>query len=374
MGLGGRLDATNVCDAPLASIITSISREHWQVLGPTLSHIATEKAGILKQNCPAIIGNLPTEAQQVVADKIKQLNCPSIWVESAKIEESEVTSNREEGIVNKNLIAYSPLRAKHLDSQILVKQQELSPKCFAPTSNVPHSKQPTPHSPQWAEYQGIKYPLPLLGDIQLTNSAIAIATIQLLKTQGWHISEDAIISGMAKTKWPGRLQWITWQNHRILIDGAHNPEAAKALRHYVDTLDILPKSRKGEALANQNADFPSNLPAPMLHPYSQESISTKNLFNSPIAWVMGMLSTKDHSDIFQALLRPNDRLYLVPVPDPNSADPEKLSAIAKTICPEIFECATYPSTESALHTATNNNNLIVICGSLYLIGDFLKQK
>lgn len=332
VGLGGRLDATNVCDAPLVSIITSISREHWQILGPTIADIAREKAGILKANCPAIIGVLPPEAKQVVKDKIEQLNCPAIWVQPATSQKSLVKSTNEEGKENNH-------------SQIL----------------------------EWAEYEGIKYPLPLLGEIQLINSAIAISAIKLLQTRGWHISEDAIISGMAKTQWPGRLQWITWQNHRILIDGAHNPDAAKALRHYVDTLDFLPKSSQGEALAKENPEFTSNLPAPMLHPYSRESISTKNLFNSPITWVMGMLSTKEHSDIFQALLRPHDRLYLVPVPDPNSANPETLSAIAKTICPEITQCSTYPNIESALHTATNNNSLIVICGSLYLIGDFLKQ-
>ena len=56
VGLGGRLDATNVCDRPLVSIITSISRDHWQRLGPTLADIAREKAGILKPNCPAIVG------------------------------------------------------------------------------------------------------------------------------------------------------------------------------------------------------------------------------------------------------------------------------------------------------------------------------
>jgi dihydrofolate synthase/folylpolyglutamate synthase len=56
VGLGGRLDATNVCDRPLVSIITSISWEHWQRLGPTIAHIAREKAGILKPGCPAICG------------------------------------------------------------------------------------------------------------------------------------------------------------------------------------------------------------------------------------------------------------------------------------------------------------------------------
>ena len=64
VGLGGRLDATNVCHQPMVTVITSISWEHWQKLGPTLSHIAGEKAGILKPRCPAIVGVLPPEAKK----------------------------------------------------------------------------------------------------------------------------------------------------------------------------------------------------------------------------------------------------------------------------------------------------------------------
>ncbi|MGH2412512.1 MAG: bifunctional folylpolyglutamate synthase/dihydrofolate synthase, partial [Microcystaceae cyanobacterium] len=74
VGLGGRLDATNVCPHPLVTIITSISREHWQQLGSTLTEIATEKAGILKPGCPAVIGHLPSEAKIVVDSRIQALN------------------------------------------------------------------------------------------------------------------------------------------------------------------------------------------------------------------------------------------------------------------------------------------------------------
>ncbi|HBB33398.1 MAG TPA: bifunctional folylpolyglutamate synthase/dihydrofolate synthase [Cyanobacteria bacterium UBA8803] len=276
VGLGGRLDATNVCDRPLATIITSISREHWQVLGPTLADITTEKAGILKPNCPAILGPLPPEACHVVEKRIQQLDCPVIWVEPA------------------------------------VEMENGKRAC----------------------YQGIEYPLPLPGQIQLTNSAIAIATLQTLVARGWHISPDAIASGMAQTTWRGRLQWTTWQGHRLLLDGAHNPAAAQALRHYVDTL------------------------------------------NTPITWVVGILSTKDHADIFRALLRPSDRLYLVPVPDRSSAAPDTLEAIAREICPELAECFSYPNLATALDVAVSNSadepdNLIVLCGSLYLVGYFL---
>ncbi len=284
VGLGGRLDATNVCDNPLATIITSISLEHWQQLGDTIAKITTEKAGILKPNCPAIIGTLPPDAIAVVTERIAALNCPTTWVKPA------VTTP---------------------------KTQETS---LAPSA-LP-----------WVEFGGITYPLALLGEMQLTNSAIAIATIDRLRQAGWEISNAAIVSGMANTQWLGRIQSTTWAGHKLLIDGAHNAAAAIALRQYVDTL----------------------------HP--------------PTSWVMGMLSTKAHLEIFRALLRPRDRLYLVPVPGHSSADPATLADLARSIHADL-SIDTYPDLitglTAAIDTATNTHQL-VLCGSLYLVGNFLK--
>ncbi|WP_449417885.1 bifunctional folylpolyglutamate synthase/dihydrofolate synthase [Phormidium nigroviride] len=292
VGLGGRLDATNVCETPLVSIITSISREHWQVLGPTLADIAGEKAGILKQNCPAVIGQLPLEAKAVIEKRLEQLNCPAIWPKPALD-------------LGKNWVEYQP----------------------EPNTNI---NLPTPTI-------AIKYPLPLLGEIQLMNSALAIATCQILQQQGWKISETAIQNGMENTKWPGRLQWTTWGNHKLLVDGAHNPAAAIALRQYVDTLAHLYPQKKGKS------------------------------------WVMGMLSTKDHADIFKAVLATGDRLYLVPVPDHSSAEPEELAKLALSICPTLSHCQTYPDLLTALDTAIGED-LTILCGSLYLIGYFFQQQ
>ena len=181
-------------------------------------------------------------------------------------------------------------------------------------------------------YQGIEYSLPLQGAIQLNNSALAIAALQILQHLGWEISREAIAAGMAKTSWRGRLEWITWQNHQLLIDGAHNPDAAIALLDYVNTLEV-----------------------------------------QSVTWVMGMLSTKDHADIFRALLQPGDRLYLVPVPDHSSADPTELATLADKICPELDDCRTYPDVVTALEVAVGYpENLVVLCGSLYLVGHFLR--
>ena len=278
VGLGGRLDATNVCDNPLITVITSISREHWQQLGPTVAHIAKEKAGIIKPGCPVVMGSLPADAEKVVQSRILELQCP----------------------------IFTPQPSRQINQN-------------------------------WAEYQKIessefiKYPLPLQGQIQLHNSALALAALEILQKQNWQISEQAIIQGMAKTKWTGRMQWITWKSHKLLIDGAHNPASATVLRNYVD------------------------------------SLNTKN-----ITWVMGMLTTKDHGEIFHELLKPGDKLYLVPVPDSNSADLAELAKLATSICPDLNFCHTYSDVLSALDAAfIATDNQVVLCGSLYLIGYFL---
>ncbi len=278
VGLGGRLDATNVCHRPLATVITSISLDHWQYLGPTVADIAREKAGILKPGCPAIVGQIPPEAKTVIEQHIAELNCPVTWVKPATV-------------------------TQHTESLTRV------------------------------TYQGIEYPLPLLGQIQHLNSAIAIATLQTLQQQGWVITSEAISQGMGNTRWLGRIQWTHWHHHPLLIDGAHNPAAAAVLRQYVETLQ--PPS---------------------------------------VSWVMGMLSTKDHHDIFKILLKPGDRLSLVPVPDHRSADPQQLADLAQQICPHLAQVQCYPDLQNALKNVdSDNDSLTVLCGSLYLVGHFFKM-
>ncbi|MDJ0600054.1 MAG: folylpolyglutamate synthase/dihydrofolate synthase family protein [Crocosphaera sp.] len=273
VGLGGRLDATNVCDRPLATIITSLSREHWQQLGPTIQDIAREKAGIFKSKCPVIMGDVPDEVKPVFESRIKALNCPNIWVNSAS----------------------------YTDNNLAI-------------------------------YQDIKYDLPLFGKMQLNNSALAIEAIKILQKKGWKITNHHIRQGIKNTQWLGRVQWFKWRDHFILLDGAHNPAAAKALRHYIDSL------------------------------------------GKSIIWIIGILSTKEHDKVFQELLRENDSLYLVPVPAHSTANPSELAILAATICPKLTQIKTQKTVFSALEEAINSKNsdqIIVIAGSLYLIGHFL---
>ncbi len=310
VGLGGRLDATNVCSQPLVTIITSISREHWQKLGSTVAEIAREKAGILKPGCPAVVGILPADAEKVVRSRALELQCPYIVPQPARqispgwAEYQQAPETRGQG-----------------DSLETRGQGDKGDKGDTGENLlVPNSSNP----------KSIKYRLPLEAQIQLGNSSLALAALEILQQKGWQISQEAIINGIAKTKWLGRMQWTTWRNHKLLIDGAHNPAGAIALRAYVDSLDI-PK----------------------------------------VNWVMGMMAKKDHAEIFQALLRPKDSLYLTPVPDDSSANTSELAKLAQEICPELSDRQTNPDLLSALETAFRaNNNLVILCGSLYLVGHF----
>jgi dihydrofolate synthase/folylpolyglutamate synthase len=301
VGLGGRLDATNVCDRPLVSVITSLSMEHWQRLGPTLADIAREKAGILKPGCPAVIAPQPNAAQAVLQHQLAALNCPTIWVQPAIALDDEWAE-------------FLP----HPPAAISLSHDELSAPLSSPL-------------------QPLKYRLPLEGAHQRINSAVAIATLRILQAQGWHLSDQTITQGLAKTHWPGRMQWLTWQGRPLLIDGAHNPAGAEMLRQYVDQTSHIP---------------------------------------SPISWVLGMMGTKDHADVLRALLREGDRLYLVPVPDHLTADTQALMALAHDLYPHLTKVAAYPDETQALAAADCENaaGTIVLCGSLYLIGHFLRYR
>ncbi|MEA5573986.1 folylpolyglutamate synthase/dihydrofolate synthase family protein [Calothrix sp. UHCC 0171] len=315
VGLGGRLDATNVCPQPLVSVVTSISREHWQQLGSTVTKIAGEKAGIIKAGCPVMMGQLPPDAEQVVFARATELDCQIFQPQAA----AKIT----------NLV----------------------------DNLVPMAEYKSIFSPE----KTITYPLALAGQIQLANSALALATLEVLQHQGWsQITETAMIQGMGKTKWWGRMQWVNWKNkdihqdihqektYKLLLDGAHNPAAAKVLREYVDSLNI-----------------------------------------KSVSWVIGMLSTKEHDKVFAELLRDGDRLYILPVPDHSTATPEELAILAQKICPNLSFCQIYSNLSSAIDAAfsvpdldyfisenanvSQPKNLVVLCGSLYLIGYFLRS-
>jgi dihydrofolate synthase/folylpolyglutamate synthase len=186
VGLGGRLDATNVV-TPVASIITRIDFDHENFLGHSLREIAGEKAGILKEHVPAVFAAQLPEAHQVLLQRATELRCPT--VETAK-------AYRMEGEEIKDGFA----RATAVEI----------------ASGSTYFLEPR-----------------LAGRFQLQNALNAVAAARILQGRNYRITDESIVTGIATTEWPGRLERLqTWPD--VYLDGAHNPGAARELARFLE--------------------------------------------------------------------------------------------------------------------------------------------
>ena len=201
VGLGGRLDATNVI-TPLTSVITSLSYDHMHLLGESLSDIAREKAGIIKPGVPVVSAPQQYEAEHVVNDVAHSLEAPL-------------------SLVGRDWL-YSP-GARDLSGQTLyVWSAAEQPLMDAYVESA--------GGEEWAPP---RYWIPLLGYHQVVNGAVAYATIQVLRNQGLEVKEDAIQKGFHEAQWPGRFQILS-TNPVIVLDAAHNRDSALKLRIALD--------------------------------------------------------------------------------------------------------------------------------------------
>jgi dihydrofolate synthase/folylpolyglutamate synthase len=173
VGLGGRLDATNVI-TPEISVITPVSYDHEAYLGNALSSIAGEKAGIIKPGVPVVLAPQHPVAEKILTERANKLECPVIQAAMAEVEDIDVRAN---------------------GSSFL--------------------------------FRGVRYECPLPGRHQIENGVTAILTAMHLGVPSETISE-----GIKVTRWPGRLERVASQPDFIL-DGAHNPAGAAALAEYI---------------------------------------------------------------------------------------------------------------------------------------------
>jgi dihydrofolate synthase / folylpolyglutamate synthase len=188
-GLGGRLDATNIC-RPEVTLITSISRDHMRQLGSRLSQIASEKAGIIKPGVPTVIGALPDEARLVVEEVCR--------AQSAPLRQLEIDFTcRYRPAAPDSLSAASP-----------------SPGCRCDVIT---------ETEEWRDL-----PLSLLGEHQARNTALAVCAVEELRRRGWQIPTDAVRRGLADLRWPGRIE-VLQRRPTTIVDAAHNWAAVSAL-------------------------------------------------------------------------------------------------------------------------------------------------
>lgn len=207
VGLGGRLDSTNVV-TPLVSVITSISYDHTAILGSTLPQIAREKAGIIKPGIPAVTSPQHDEALNVLEETAREKNAPLI----------QVTPDFQ-------------FQVADADFQVAPVEQSLDGQKFTLTRQAETFD---------LSLFTLDLQIGLLGKHQLVNAATALAALMVLRDQGIAIPDGAIREGLANVEWHGRFE-ILLRDPFIVADGAHNADSAHQL---VETLhDTFPLAR-----------------------------------------------------------------------------------------------------------------------------------
>lgn len=186
-GMGGLLDATNVCAAPLLSVITDIGLDHEAFLGSTIKDIAIQKAGIIKADRPIVFGGTNKDALEIIENKAKELN-------------STLTA-----------VKYSRIK------------------------NVKYSLMGTEFEFDLFGNQNMKFSLPLLGLYQPRNCAIVLTVLEELKNQGFGIDAAAAANGIRQAEWHGRFEIVS-REPLVIYDGAHNPHGmsmcVKSIKQY----------------------------------------------------------------------------------------------------------------------------------------------
>jgi len=311
VGMGGRLDATNVVE-PLVSVITDISLDHQKFLGNTVSEIAREKAGIIRPG--GVVVTLPQqpEANDVIGNTILELNTVGV-----------------------SAVQYVPPVSPG-------STQYLSPR----TQKRALAAEATEKSAEVAEGAFYRYPLqvlgkeilvesPLVGRHQLRNVALAIAAAEELSKKGLvGITPESIERGIRETRWPGRFQVFPACGDRreIVLDVAHNPAGAWALR----------------------------------------SALSERFDDRPLIFVFGAMRDKAISEMTEILFPVAQRVIAARPGNPRAASPEEIEQAGRRTGAEI---ETIPDVRTAFDRAcevASSGAVVVVTGSIYLVGEVIQ--
>jgi dihydrofolate synthase/folylpolyglutamate synthase len=274
VGLGGRYDATNVLH-PLVSVITRIDLEHTAVLGTTHAEIAAQKAGILVPGVPCV-------------------SSPQVATAQATIERAAAAVGSPLFIAGRDWTWHGTWRAF--------------------TASGP-----------WGEWHDLALAVP--GDHQVENACTALAALHIVNQSGIALSEDANRAGLAQAHWPGRFERIRSRERDIVLDGAHTPAAAKALRET----------------------------------WQQEVGAV------PATVVLGMSGDKDITAFLRAIHPITERVLAIRSASPRAADPAAIAAAARALNMRV---ETFPSVATAIDAAlTQYSGPLLVTGSLFVAGE-----
>lgn len=276
VGLGGELDSTNVISVPEASVICNIGLDHTEILGDTLEKIAAAKAGIIKGG-DAVIYRGRESVEQVFADACEKTG--------ARLHKADF-----DGIC---------LHKADFAGQIF----DLGAR-----KNLE---------------------IPLLGEHQLKNAAVVIATVDALTAKGWNITEQQLRDGLKHVSWPGRFELLR-KKPVFFVDGGHNPQCMAALA--------------------------KNL---------EQYLSGRRLIA-----LTGVMADKDYSDMYQ-MMEPYFSEFVTVTPEnPRALPAEKLAETLAQFGKPVYACASVrEGVQKAIALADGENDAVVAFGSLYMVGD-----
>jgi dihydrofolate synthase/folylpolyglutamate synthase len=281
VGLGGRLDATNICE-PVVTAITRVGLDHQNYLGDTLASIAGEKAGILKSGAPAVIAPQAAEAMRVIAARCEELNAPMIL--TSEPFDIEAASGGED--IGRYSFRYRAARG------------------------------------EYAMRLGLR------GRHQVTNAMIVIHIAEQLRVAGFDIPQAAIVEGLNNAEWPGRLEMIRPSPPLapLLLDGAHNADGARALRDFLD----------------------------------------EHIRPTPITILFGSMADKAFGEMGDILFPAANQVIVTSIDSPRAAES---GAIAAASHRDVIRTENAREALTEALRITPPDGLIVVCGSLFLIGE-----
>jgi dihydrofolate synthase/folylpolyglutamate synthase len=232
VGLGGRLDATNVCQ-PAVSVITSISFDHTQQLGNTLATIAAEKAGIIKPGVPVVSGVVETEARDTIRQVCRTRGCRLVKRDTDFAFDYRPPRHLEREAA-RGLVAYrqctqrAPAKSMGLMGPmgLIRPRSPISPMCRG------YPDHPPPDTQAGGLRNGGAFELALPGRHQAANAATALATLDVLREAGWNIPPAVVQRALAGLSWPARVEVVS-RRPAVVLDAAHNVASIQAL---VETL------------------------------------------------------------------------------------------------------------------------------------------
>ncbi len=289
VGLGGRLDSTNVI-TPEVTVITHVDYDHTHILGRSLTKIAAEKSGIIKRGVPVVTFDQHDDVQGVILKTAEEVGAPV-------------------RMINRDI--------------------EFSFRFGASDDLGPHTR----ICVVTESSQFMHLPVPLPGEHQAINCALALAVVDTLKSSGFEFQEVPLHDGLAKTSVPGRME-LVWDQPRILVDGAHNTAALSALMRCV------------------GAHVP---------------------YDSMVC-VFGCCEDKDVPAMLEKVTLGGDKIIFTKAKgNPRSADPEELQRQFAEISGKMSQVArTLPEALDLASRAVGRDDLVVVTGSFYLVGEVKK--